>query len=183
MAETATIYKLTLELSDIGRGVYESLTFRVAKHPSEGMERLVTRILAYAIFYEDGLEFGRGVSDAEEPALWKHDLTGQLEHWIDVGTPTADRIHLASKKSPRVSIVCHKGQDSLAREMTKRKLHRAEEVELFYLEPSFVEELGAALSRTSEWVVVVNEGDLSITIGEQSFQSTAVRAALPQPQS
>lgn len=181
MAETATIYKLKLELSDVGRGVYESLDFRVAKHPSEGLERLVTRIIAYALFYEEGLDFGRGISDADEPALWKHDLTGQLEHWIDVGTPTADRIHLASKKSPRVSILCHKGPDSLTREMHKRKLHRAEEVELFYLEPSFVSELGEALTRTSEWVVVVNDGELSVTIGDASFHTTAERAALPQP--
>jgi uncharacterized protein YaeQ len=181
MAETATIYKLTLELSDISRGVYESLNFRVAQHPSEGLPRLVTRILAYALFYEEGLEFGRGISDADEPALWTHDLTGQLLHWIDVGTPGADRIHLASKKAPRVSILCHKGEDAFARETSKRKLHRAEDINVVMLEPKFVDTLSEALTRTSEWTVVINEGDLTITIGEVTFMGTARQVSLPQP--
>ncbi len=181
MAETATIYKLTLELSDISRGVYESLNFRVARHPSEGLARLVTRILAYALFYEEGLEFGRGISDADEPALWTHDLTGQLLHWIDVGTPTADRIHLASKKAGKVSILCHKGEDSFAREMTKRKLHRAEEIDVLLLDGAFVDRLGEALERTSEWTVVVSDGDLNVSIGDQNFVSSARRISLPQP--
>ena len=95
MALSSTLYRLRIELSDVDRGVYESLDLRVARHPSEGADRLVARVLAYALLYEPGLEFGKGLSDADEPALSTHDLTGQLTHWIDVGTPSADRIHIA----------------------------------------------------------------------------------------
>ena len=180
MAQTATMYRLKLELSDVDRSVYESLDFRVAQHPSEGEDRLIARILAYALLYEEALEFGKGIADVEEPALWAKDLTGQILHWIDVGTPGADRVHIASKKAPKVTIVCHKGEEALARETTKRKIHKAEDIEVLHLEPAFVSQLAGKLARNSEWTVVHTDGELSVTIGDESFSGVVTRAALPQ---
>ena len=180
MALGATIYRIKIELSDVDRSVYNSLDFRVAKHPSEDEGRLVARILAYALLYEEALEFGKGISDVEEPALWVKDLTGQLLHWVDIGTPTADRIHIASKKAPRVSIVCHKGEDALAREMTKRKVHKAAEIEVLYIDPSFILELSKKLDRNAEWTLIHTDGELSITIGDESFAGRVTRGELPQ---
>src|SRR5690606_29083397 len=134
VARSATVYRLNLELSDVDRGLYETLDFRVAQHPSEGEDRLVARILAYALLYEERLEFGRGLSTADEPDLEVRDLTGQLTLWIDVGTPSAERIHIASKKAKQVTIVCHKRPDALAREMTGRRIHNAETIAVLYLE-------------------------------------------------
>ena len=178
MATTATIYRLTVSLSDVDRGVYEELAFRVACHPSEGNERLVTRILAYLLNYDERLEFGRGLSDADEPALWRHDLTGLLEHWIDVGTPSAERIHLASKKAQKVSIVCHKTEAGLSREFTKKKLFKAEDIRVTLLEPGFIKELANALDRTSEWSVVRTDDELTVTLGELTVSSTVRDIAL-----
>lgn len=180
MALGATIYRIKLELSDVDRGVYQSLDFRVAQHPSEDQSRLVARILAYALLYEEALEFGKGISDVEEPALWVKDLTGQLLHWVDVGTPTADRIHIASKKAPRVTIVCHKGEDALAREMTKRKVHKAAEIEVLYIDPAFIARLAQKLDRNAEWTLVHTDGEISITIGDDSFAGVVTRRDLPQ---
>ena len=92
MALQATPYKISLDISDTDRGVYESVKFTVARHPSETEIRLASRILAYALFYHPQLAFGRGLSDSDEAALWQIDLTGALEHWIDVGQPDAERI-------------------------------------------------------------------------------------------
>ena len=171
MALTSTIHRVKMELSDTERHVYESLEFRVAQHPSEDEERVLARIVAFGLFYEEGLEMGRGISDTEEPALVLRDLTGQYRHWIDVGAPSADRIHLASKKSPRVSIVAHKGRDALSREVLKKKLFQAEKIEVHLLEPSFWREGALAMTRNSEWTLVVSEGDLNLTIDAHNFTS------------
>lgn len=180
MAQSSTIYTLNIELSDIDRNVYESLSFRVAQHPSEATDRLVSRILAYALLYEDALEFGKGLSDADEPALWTHDLTGMLLHWVDVGTPGADRIHLAAKKARRVTIVSHKSEAAVARETTKRKLHKAEHIKVLLLDPGLVEQIANALERKSDWTLVHTDGSLSVTIGADTFAGFVREIPLPQ---
>ena len=180
MARTATVYRFQLELSDIDRGVYESLDFRVAQHPSEGEDRLVARVLAYALLYEERLEFGRGLSDVNEPALVVRDLTGQLVHWIDVGTPSAERIHAASKKARKVTIVCHKGESALAREMGKKHVHHAEEISVIHLDAALVTQLARALERNAQWMLVHNDSEVTVTIGDASFAGEATRASLPR---
>lgn len=180
MSQGATIYRMRLELSDVDRGVYEHLDFRLAQHPSEDANRLVARVLAYALLYEPMLEFGKGLADVEEPALWVKDLTGQILHWIEVGTPSAERVHLASKKAPRVTVVCHKGEPALAREMSKRKVHRADAIEVLYLDSAFVGTLAAKLERNAEWTLVHTDGEVSISIGDESFVGSVRRARLPQ---
>ena len=100
MALAATVYRFQIELSDVDRGVYESLDLRVARHPSESMTYLLARVIAYALLFAEGIAFGKGLSTTEEPALWIKDLQGSLRAWVEVGTPSADRLHKASKASP-----------------------------------------------------------------------------------
>src|SRR5436190_2858293 len=102
MPLTATIYNFEIELADSDRNVYESLALRVARHPSESEEYLVTRMLAYLMEYAEGIEFSRGVSDPDEPTISVRDLTGRIVTWIDIGTPDAARLHKASKAAARV---------------------------------------------------------------------------------
>jgi uncharacterized protein YaeQ len=170
MAQTATIYQMRVELTDLHRSVYESLSLRVARHASEDEERMVTRVLAYCLLYEEGMEFGRGVSDVDEPALWLRDPDGhRVLHWIDVGHPAADRIHRASKLADKVSIVCHKGAAGLAREARRRKIHRAEEIEVILLSRTLMDEIVEALTRSSDWTLIRSENDLQIMLGETSI--------------
>src|SRR5690349_12660880 len=102
MALGATIYNFTIQLSDMDRSVYETLNLRVARHPSEADAYMLTRVLAYCLEYQDGIAFSQGLADADQPAVWVHDATGRLTDWIDVGTPTAERLHRASKLAERV---------------------------------------------------------------------------------
>ena len=103
MALNATIYNFDVELADNDRQVYESLALRVARHPSESEEYLVARLLAYLLEFAEGIEFSRGVSTPDEPAIAVRDLTGAIATWIDIGTPDAERLHKASKASGRPS--------------------------------------------------------------------------------
>ena len=100
MALGATIYNFDVELSDSDRQVYESLALRVARHPSESEEYLVARLLAYLMEFAEGIEFSRGVSDPDEPAIAVRDLTGAIDTWIDIGTPDAARL---DRKSTRLN--------------------------------------------------------------------------------
>ncbi len=141
---------------------------------------MVARILAYVLLYEERLEFGKGLSDSDEPALWTHDLTGALLHWIDVGTPAADRIHLAAKKAARVSIVSHKNEEAVSRETINRKLHMAEHIKVLLLDPLLVEQIAGALERKSDWTLVHAHGSLSVTIGNDTFTGSVKEIPLPQ---
>ena len=180
MAQGSILYRVKMDLSDVDRAAYESLAFRVARHASESEERLVARILAYGLLYEEGLEFSKGISDGEEPALWAHDLTGRLLHWVDVGTPGVERIHAASKKAERVSIVCHRAAEALDREMRRKKVHRAEDVQVLLLDPDLVSDLGEGLERNTEWTVVRTDDQLSVAVDGDHFSGTVTRIELPQ---
>src|SRR5271156_6015691 len=97
MALSSTMYVFTVRLADADRGVYETLPLRVAQHPSETPEYLMTRVLAYCLEYTEGISFSKGLSDPDEPTISVRDLTGVLETWIDVGLPEAARLHRAAK--------------------------------------------------------------------------------------
>ena len=107
MALSATMYVFTVRLADVDRGIYETLNLRLACHPSETVEFLLTRLLAYCLEYGEGIAFSKGLSDPDEPAVFIRDLTGALKAWIEVGTPDAARLHKASKASPRVAVYVH----------------------------------------------------------------------------
>src|SRR6202140_4427852 len=107
MTLTATIYNFDIELADSDRQVYESLSLRVARHPSESEEHLVARLLTYLLELTEGIEFSRGISDPDEPTIAVRDLTGAIRTWIDIGTPDAARLHKASKTADRVAVYTH----------------------------------------------------------------------------
>src|SRR5580765_8723244 len=113
MALGATIYNFDIDLADSDRHVYESLALRVARHPSESEEYLLTRLLAYLLEFAEGIEFSKGLSSPDEPAITVRDLTGALRAWIEIGNPDADRLHRASKASPRVAVYTRKGPGQL----------------------------------------------------------------------
>src|SRR5215213_9964214 len=130
MALTSTLYNFTIQLADVDRGVYESLAFKAARHPSETEEYLLTRVLAYCLEYTEGIEFSRGLAEPDEPALRVRDLTGALEAWIEVGAPDAARLHKASKAAPRVVVYMHKDPANFVRQLAGERIHRAESLQL-----------------------------------------------------
>src|SRR5690349_14944233 len=147
MALTATIYNLDVELADTDRGVYESLSFKVAQQPSESDEHMMARVLAYCLEYTEGIGFSKGIAEPEVPALFVRDLTGALRVWIDIGAPDAARLHKASKAAPRVVVYTHKDPAQLLRALAGERIHRAEDLELYALDRELIDELVAHRDR------------------------------------
>ena len=110
MALKATVYKAELQLSDMDRHYYATHALTLARHPSETDERLMVRVLAFALLASDTLEFGRGLSTQDEPDLWQKDLTGDIERWIDLGQPDEQRIRRACGRAREVVVVNYGGR-------------------------------------------------------------------------
>lgn len=109
MALNATIYKVELQISDMDRHYYATHALTLARHPSETEERLMVRLLAFALYAEDRLEFGKGISDEDEPALWRKAYTDEIELWIEVGQPDETRIRKACGRSRQVVVLNYGG--------------------------------------------------------------------------
>jgi uncharacterized protein YaeQ len=169
MAQGATLYTFDIDLADADRGVYETIALRVARHPSESEEYLVTRVVAYALELADGIAFSSGgLSDPDEPAIAVRDLTGAMRAWIDVGSPDAARLHRASKASPRVAVYTYKDIDRLARTLEGERIHRAADLELYAIERTLVNALVARLDRRMQFALGVSGGDLFVSIGSET---------------
>lgn len=165
MALTATVHRFEISLSDVDRGRYEQLDVRVARHPSESARYFWLRVLAYCLCYEEDLAFSKGgLSDADEPPLSVRDATGVLRSWIDVGSPSADRLHRASKAAERVVLFTTVERSLLEREAASRKIHALEEIEVNLVAPDLVERLEAHLAKHVRLELVRNGGVLYATV-------------------
>ncbi len=174
MALPSTVHRFLIDLSDTDRGVYEALDLRTGRHPSESMRYLMTRVLAYALEHQEGLELSRGLCVPDEPALYVVDPTGRRVVWIEVGNPTAERLHATTKNVPQVKIYTYKDARLVVEAVAARKVHRAEEVELVAFDPEFLDALGETVERRNTWAVVRSGGDLFVTIGETTLTSSPV---------
>jgi len=110
MASNATIFKATVQISDMDRQYYEDHAVTLARHPSETDERMMVRLLAYVLHAGEGLSFGRGLSTEEEPALWQKDLMGAIDYWIEVGQPDEKTIRRACGRAKHVCIYTYGGR-------------------------------------------------------------------------
>jgi uncharacterized protein YaeQ len=178
MALSATIYNIQLDLADNDRSVYESLDLRVARHPSESEEYLVTRVLAYALEYTEGIEFSRGISDPDEPTIAVRDLTGALKVWIEIGTPDAARLHKASKAAPRAVVYTHKDPAQLVARLAGERIHRADAVELWAIDRAFIAEVVGRLDRRMSFSLSVTDRDLLLSIGAETLSGSLLRHSI-----
>lgn len=178
MALTATIYNFDVQLADVDRGVYETLALRVARHPSETEEYLLTRVLAYCLEYAEGIAFSKGLAEPDEPAITVRDLTGALRSWIEVGTPDAARLHKASKASPRVAVYTHKDPVLVTRQLAGERIHRAEALELYAVDRSLLDELARRLERRNVIELSVTERHLYVTIGGSTLTGVVERHSI-----
>lgn len=165
MALTATVYKLDVTLSDVDRNVYESLELRLARHPSESPRYFWLRTLAYCLSYEDGIAFSKGgLSSSDEPPVSVHDATGIFKAWIDVGSPSAERLHRAAKAAERVAVFTTTSRALLEREAATQRIHALEDIAFFLLEPSFIESLEPHLGKQLRLELVRSSGRLYVTL-------------------
>jgi uncharacterized protein YaeQ len=178
MALTSTLYRFRLAVSDLDRGFYEDLDFRVAQHPSESEAYLLTRIIAYALNFEEGLEFMPGLCTADDPALRLAGKNGGTALWIDIGNPSARRIHKASKASSRLRIYTYKDPEPMLREARGEKIHRSGEIEVFSLDERFLKSAASRLEKDNRWSLMHQEGELTLTIGDEALGGTLLRHVL-----
>ncbi len=178
MALTATIYNLDIQLADVDRGVYEELALRVACHPSESPEYLIARVLAYCLEYTEGIAFGRGISEPDDPPIAVRDLTGSLLAWIEIGSPDAARLHKASKAAPRVAVYTHKEPRTLLRQLEGEKIHRADALEIYSFDRALIDGLVELLERRTRLALSISDREIYATVGDVTVSGEVERHTL-----
>jgi len=151
------------------RGVYEALELRVARHPSETIEYMLVRVLAYCLEYQEGIALTEGVSSGDEPALVVRDLTGQMTAWIEVGMPDAGRLHRGSKHAGRVAVYTHRDTRQLLAQLSGERIHRAPEIPIRAFDRDIIDAIGACIERRTSLSLSVSGGELYLSFGERSF--------------
>jgi len=172
MALPATIYRANIQLADIDRNIYETLQTTVARHPSETEERLVARLLAYALFYEPDLVFTKGISVGDEPDLWLKGPDGRILFWIEVGLPEAERLLKASRHAERSAVIANGKSLPSWEAQQLPKLFRVANLTVISFEQAFITSLVNRLERVINWVVTITEGSLYVTVGDESLETT-----------
>ena len=169
MALKATIYKADLNIANMDVHQYGDFQLTMALHPSETIERLMVRILAFARYADETLEFTKDLFETDEPALWQKDLTGQLEKWIEVGTPDEDKVKKASARCKQVVVVAY---GSAVAEWYKRssKLKTLKNVEIWQLSEATTQAIQALCERTMQLQLNVMDGEWTL-IGDQAQAS------------
>jgi uncharacterized protein YaeQ len=172
MAAGALIYNFSVQLADNDRGVYEELTLRVARHPSETDAYMVTRVLAYCLEYEEGIAFSDGISSTDEPAVLVRDRTGRLTAWIEVGAPDADRLHYGSKLADRTTVYTHRDPEKVMAAWAGKRIHQLDQITLQSFDPGFVDAVVAAIERRNALTVSVVEGQLYLEVNGATLSSS-----------
>lgn len=179
MALGSTVYHFEVELSDVDRQTYASLDLRLARHPSENMRYLLTRTLAYCLSYEEGIAFSKGgLSVSEEPPVAVWDATGVLRAWIDIGAPSAKRLHKATKAAERVALYTTAALPLLMAEAASSPIHRVEAIEVWPFEPSFVDSVAAQLDRKRGFALTRSDGVLYLGVGDTTHETPLTLARL-----
>jgi uncharacterized protein YaeQ len=171
MALPSTIYRAAIQLADTGRDRYASLQTTVARHPSETEERLLARILAYALCYEDDLTFTRGIGAGDEPDLWVKGPDGRTTLWVEVGLPEAERLVKASRHAGRVVLLaCGAAFPNWERQQLP-KLTGIGNLTVIGIDQGFLAQLAARLERAITWSVTITEGALYLTAGNDTLET------------
>jgi uncharacterized protein YaeQ len=173
VALSATIFKASLQIADLDRNYYQDHALTLARHPSETDERLMVRLLAYALNAADSLEFGRGLSADDEPDLWIRDLTGNIELWIEVGLPDEKTVRKACNRAARVRLYSYGGQASAVWKKQLGSWDRKANLEIFSLDAQATRELAGLAQRSMRLQVTIQDGRALITDGAQAVEITA----------
>ncbi len=163
------MYVFEVRLADADRGVYETLTIRAARHPSETAEYLVTRLLAYCLEYTEGISFSKGLSDPDEPAISVRDLTGALRAWIEVGSPDAAKLHKAMKAAPNVALYVHRDLEPLLSRLAGERIHRADALRICAVDRELLAMLVARLDRRMDFDLAISDRTMYLSLGQDTL--------------
>jgi len=184
MAQKATVFKATLQIADIDRGLYADHALTIARHPSETDERMMIRLLAFALCVpadsrDGGLELAKGMWEPDEPELWQKDLTGRILQWIEVGQPEERRLAKASGRADRVSVFAFGTSAAAWWAGLGSRIARAGNVEAWRIPPEQSRELAGLAARGMQLQVNRQDGVVWVSDGERSVQITPERLGAP----
>ncbi|WP_174903973.1 YaeQ family protein [Burkholderia pseudomultivorans] len=180
MALKSTIYKAELQIADMDRHYYADHALTVARHPSETDERMMVRIAAFALLAHERLEFGKGLSDTDEPDLWQKDLTGAIDAWIEVGQPDERRISKAAGRAAQVTVIAYGGKTSeIWWQGVRSKVERLRNVQVLSLADGVAAALGRLAERTMRLQCTVQDG--SAWISSADHDPVAVEWTILKP--
>lgn len=168
MALKATIFKADLQVADMDRHYYGDHALTIARHPSETDERMMVRVLAFALHAHETLGFGKGLSADDEPDLWQKDLTGAIESWIEVGQPDERRLLKACGRASQVIVYCYSSASNIWWNQVGAKLERARNLRVINLPASATAELARLAQRTMQLQCTIQDAQVWVTNGEQT---------------
>lgn len=170
MALKSTIYKATLQVADMDRNYYADHALTIACHPSETAERMMVRILAFALNAHQALAFGKGLSDVEEPDLWRRDLTGVVELWIEVGQPEEKWILKACGRAQQVVVYAYGNKAALWWQQMGPRLAKARNLRVIGIAPDAAQALGKLAARNMQLQCTIQEGDIWMRDADDAVQ-------------
>jgi uncharacterized protein YaeQ len=184
MALKSTIHKAALQIADMDRALYADHLLTLAQHPSETAERMMVRLLAFALQvpaddHGGALQFARGLSDSDEPALWQHDLTGRLLHWIEVGQPDERRLAKACGRAPRVTVYSYNSATPVWWAGLQPKVARLTNLAVWQVPAEQSQALAGLAGRSMQLQITVQEGQVWVGDDRRSIEIDPVVLKLP----
>jgi len=181
MALKATIFKASLQIADMDRNYYHDHALTIARHPSETDERMMVRLLAFALHADETLSFGKGLSSDDEPDLWQKDLTGAIETWIDVGQPDDKRIRRACGRAAQVFVYSYGGGAGLWWDQIGGKLERTRNLTVIRLPVATTQALAKLARRNMQLHCIIQDGQVWLADEETRVHVERVPAKIPPP--
>lgn len=178
MALNATIHKIELQISDIDRHYYATHALTLARHPSETQERLMLRVLAFALNAHDALTFCKGLSDTDEPDLWRKDLTGAIEQWIELGQPDEQRLRQAAGRSREVLVYSYGRAAPIWWEKNADALRRIRQLQVIEIDAATCSALAEIAARKLELQCLIEDGAMQL-LTDQGSVNVVVHRRLP----
>ena len=178
MAIKPTIYKFRISLSDLNRDYYDTLNLTIAQHPSESVERMMVRVLAYSINAQENLTFTKGLSAADDPDIWARSLDDQITLWIDVGEPSSDRVKKATRQSSEVKIYSFNTKSNAWWTQEKNKLNLLK-ASYFQFPWESIQTLATFVERTMDFSITIT-GDsayIATQLGECEVSWSILKAS------
>lgn len=176
MAQNATIYKVELSVSDMDRHYYETHKLTVAKHPSETDERMMVRIIAFALNAHENLEMGKGISTDDEPDIWQKSLSGELDVWVALGLPSEKLMRQSCGKAEKVIVYPYGGRTAeMWWDKIKSSTTRFENLQVTNFSEKDTAELAKLASRAMKLQINIQDGDVMVSVGDNMVYLTPLK--------
>jgi uncharacterized protein YaeQ len=168
MALKATIYKADLSIADMDRNYYQEHALTIARHPSETDERVMIRVLAFALHADPALAFTKDLFDVDEPAMWRKDLTGAIDLWIEVGQPDEKRLMKACGRAARVVVYCYSATSHIWYKGLASRVDRARNLEIVNIPDEASARLEKMAKRSMQLQCTIQDGQVWLTDGDET---------------